>query len=61
VAVFAPGIYAGAETGLSWHTAAALLAERALRAVNRIRPEGLCCLCELLSEARVILHRGGRR
>lgn len=46
---------------LRWHTAAALLAERALRAVNRIRPEGLLCLRELLIEAKDILRTGGRR
>ncbi|HYY56081.1 MAG TPA: phosphotransferase, partial [Pyrinomonadaceae bacterium] len=40
---------------LGWHTAAALLAERALRAVNRIRPEGLARLRELLIEATHIL------
>jgi tRNA A-37 threonylcarbamoyl transferase component Bud32 len=46
---------------LDWHTAAALLAERALRAINRIRPEGLRCLRELLIEAKDILRTGGRR
>jgi Ser/Thr protein kinase RdoA (MazF antagonist) len=44
---------------LRWHTAAALLAERALRAVNRIRPEGLARLRELLREASEVLQRGG--
>ncbi len=48
------------DASLRWHTAAALLAERALRAVNRIRPEGLSCLHELLIEARNILQTGGR-
>ena len=33
-------------------TAAALLAERAVRAVNRVRPEGLAALRPLLAEAR---------
>ena len=47
------------EVSLNWHTAAALLAERALRAVNRIRPEGLGCLHELLAEARHVLRSGG--
>lgn len=47
-------------TALQWHTAAALLAERALRAINRIRPEGLRCLPELLIEANDILRTGGR-
>jgi hypothetical protein len=46
---------------LRWHTAAALFAERALRAVNRIRPEGLDCLRELLKEANHILRSGGQR
>ena len=46
---------------LRWHTAAALLAERALRAVNRVRPEGLARLSELLSEARAMLRNGGAR
>ncbi|HYJ46206.1 MAG TPA: phosphotransferase, partial [Pyrinomonadaceae bacterium] len=48
-------------SSLSWHTAAALLGERALRAVNRIRPEGLERLRELLVEAHHILHSGGLR
>jgi tRNA A-37 threonylcarbamoyl transferase component Bud32 len=34
---------------LSWHTAAALLAERALRAVTRLRPGGLAVLPELIA------------
>jgi aminoglycoside phosphotransferase (APT) family kinase protein len=46
---------------LRWHTAAALLAERALRAVNRVRPEGLACLREILTEAQHILESGGKR
>ena len=49
------------QTSLRWHTAAAMLAERALRAVNRIRPEGLGCLSELLIEANNILRTGGER
>jgi Ser/Thr protein kinase RdoA (MazF antagonist) len=48
-----------APESLRWHTAAALLAERALRAVNRIRPEGLARLHELLCEAGEILQREG--
>jgi Ser/Thr protein kinase RdoA (MazF antagonist)/Arc/MetJ family transcription regulator len=48
-----------APESLRWHTAAALLAERALRAVNRVRPEGLARLRELLREAREILQKGG--
>jgi Ser/Thr protein kinase RdoA (MazF antagonist) len=43
---------------LRWHTAAALLVERALRAVNRIRPEGLACLDRLLADARMLLREG---
>jgi hypothetical protein len=46
---------------LRWHTAAALLAERALRAVNRVRPEGLIRLRELLIEGENILRSGGAR
>jgi Phosphotransferase enzyme family len=38
-----------------WHTAAALLAERALRAVNRIRPDGLQHLAAVLSAAERLL------
>ncbi|HYY99331.1 MAG TPA: phosphotransferase [Pyrinomonadaceae bacterium] len=40
---------------LRWHTAAALLAERALRSVNRVRPEGLARLRELLAAASEVL------
>jgi Phosphotransferase enzyme family len=40
---------------LAWHTAAALLAERALRAVARIRPEGLAALDALIARADAIL------
>ena len=45
-------------SSLRWHTAAALFAERALRAVNRVRPEGLARLRELLDAASDVL-RGG--
>ena len=48
-----------AQRSLNWHTAAALLTERALRSVNRIRPEGLRHLSQLLSDAREILRTGG--
>ena len=44
---------------LRWHTAAALLSERALRSVNRIRPEGLHHLSQLLDDAKEILRTGG--
>jgi Phosphotransferase enzyme family len=40
---------------LRWHTAAALLAERALRAVNRIRPNGLAYLRPLLADGSSLL------
>ncbi len=40
---------------LGWHVAAALLSERALRAVNRIRPEGLEHLAAVLRAARASL------
>ena len=46
---------------LRWHTAAALLAERALRAVNRVRPEGLARLGELLAAAFDALGERGAR
>jgi Ser/Thr protein kinase RdoA (MazF antagonist) len=47
-----------ARASLRWHTAAALLAERALRAVNRVRPEGLARLRELLAAAFDVLGEG---
>lgn len=47
------------QTSLGWHTAAALLSERALRSVNRLRPEGLHHLSRLLNDAREILRTGG--
>ena len=40
---------------LRWNTAAALLAERALRAINRMRPEGLLHLDEVLAGAWELL------
>lgn len=45
-----------ATRSLRWHTAAALLAERSLRAVNRVRPEGLARLRELLAAASEVLR-----
>jgi tRNA A-37 threonylcarbamoyl transferase component Bud32 len=45
------------EGSIRWHTAAALLEERALRAVNRIRLEGLSHMDELLEVASNILNR----
>ncbi len=42
---------------LAWHTSAALLAEQAMRAVNRVRPETLDHLAELLALARTGLRR----
>jgi aminoglycoside phosphotransferase len=44
---------------LDWYVAAALLSERALRAVNRIRPDGLALLGAILADARAVL-RGER-
>jgi len=41
---------------LRWHVAAALLTERALRAVNRIRPAGLAHLGAILNDARAVLR-----
>jgi Ser/Thr protein kinase RdoA (MazF antagonist) len=41
---------------LRWHFAAALLSERALRAVNRIRPDGLAHLGAVLADARAALR-----
>ena len=46
---------------LRWHIAAALLSERALRAVNRIRPDGLALLGAVLSDARAALVEEGPR
>jgi aminoglycoside phosphotransferase len=42
---------------IAWHTSAALLAERALRAVNRVRADGLTHLPSLLHEAKAVLAR----
>ena len=50
-----------AQGSLNWHTAAALLSERALRSVNRIRPEGLNHLSQILKDAGEILLSGGVR
>jgi aminoglycoside phosphotransferase len=44
------------QEALCWHVAAALLTERALRAVSRIRPDGLLHLGTVLGEARAVLH-----
>jgi len=43
------------EAELRWHVAAALLAERALRAVNRVREPGLRRLPAVLADAREVL------
>jgi aminoglycoside phosphotransferase len=40
---------------IAWHTAAALLGERALRAVNRVRADGLAHLPALVDDARTVL------
>jgi hypothetical protein len=45
---------------LGWHTAAALLVERVLRAVTRVRPLGLLHLEELLADAAAIVGSRGR-
>jgi Ser/Thr protein kinase RdoA (MazF antagonist) len=49
------------DAALRWHVAAALLSERALRAVNRIRPDGLVHLATVLAEARRVLRAGAGR
>jgi hypothetical protein len=41
---------------LRWHTAAALLAQRAFRAVTRVRPEALPHIEALLTDALRILR-----
>ena len=41
---------------LRWHVAAALLTERALRALSRLRPEGLACLGAVVADARAALR-----
>ncbi len=46
---------------LRWDTPAALLAERALRSVNRVRPEGLLHLPQLLMDALAMLKTGGEQ
>lgn len=48
------------QQSLAWHTSAALLAEQAMRAVNRVRPETLDHLDELLASAHTALHRKAR-
>jgi Ser/Thr protein kinase RdoA (MazF antagonist) len=45
---------------LRWHMAAGLFAERAFRAVSRIRLPGLQCLPELLMDAMHLLAGGDR-
>ena len=45
-----------ASSALRWYTAAALLMERALRAVNRVRPLGLANLHTILADARDLLQ-----
>jgi hypothetical protein len=46
-----------ASEAIAWHISAALLAERALRAVNRVRTDGLAHLPSLLREATAVLAR----
>lgn len=47
-----------AASSLAWHTAAALLAERALRAVSRVNRVALAGLDELITAADAALDRG---
>ena len=49
------------DAALRWHIAAALLGERALRAVNRVRPDGLAHLAGVLAHARLVLREGPGR
>jgi Ser/Thr protein kinase RdoA (MazF antagonist) len=49
------------DSDLRWSTAAALLAERALRTVNRVRPSGLEVLEDVLHAAHSILDAGAAR
>jgi aminoglycoside phosphotransferase len=42
---------------LAWHLSAALLAERALRTVTRVRTSGLARLPDILTDARATLER----
>jgi Ser/Thr protein kinase RdoA (MazF antagonist) len=53
------GMLPGPES-LRWHMAAGLFAERAFRAVSRIRLRGLQCLPELLMDAMRLLAGGDR-
>lgn len=47
-----------ADATVRWYTAAAVLVERAFRAINRVRPEGLLHLNALLMDARDVLNAG---
>jgi hypothetical protein len=47
-----------ARQSLTWHIAAALLIERILRAVTRVRPLGLSYLPELIDDAHALLTDG---
>jgi Ser/Thr protein kinase RdoA (MazF antagonist) len=58
---YAAGRELPAEDTLRWHVAAALLSERALRAVNRIRLDGLAHLGAVLADARAALRGDGIR
>jgi hypothetical protein len=49
------------DPSLRWHTAAALLSERVLRSVNRIRTDGLFHLSQLINCALEVLRTGVRR
>ena len=52
------GLDEESRTSLRWYVAAALLEERALRAVTRIRLGGLQKLPEILTIAEAVLHGG---
>jgi hypothetical protein len=52
------GLDEESRTSLGWYVAAALLEERALRAVTRIRLGGLQKLPEILTIAETVLHGG---
>jgi aminoglycoside phosphotransferase (APT) family kinase protein len=47
------------DAALHWHVAAAMLSERALRALNRLRPEGLARLGAVIADARAALRGEG--
>ncbi len=46
------------DAALRWHTAAALVAERAIRAVNRVHPAAIGAMGDLLAQAGRVLREG---